>query len=249
MTSERRRTSGRRVTDAITPIDVQDAFVALTDGILITDAGGAIVSANPAAFRILGEDKLLSRAFEELLLVSGAAVVQENEGHTVRRAWFPREGRMGVLEIMSTRLGERGSLHSVRDVTSQAELLRLKEDFLLQVAHELRTPIAALSATLDLVVEDALSMPREELSTMVSTLRRSALRLEHLVENLLDAGSIEAGTFQVRAMPMSVRQTLQEALVFVQPLLDQKRQQLVNELHADSDRVLEPHGEREPLLP
>jgi signal transduction histidine kinase len=238
MTSERRRASGRRVTDAITPIDVQDAFVALTDGILITDTAGAVLSANPAAFRILGEDKLLGRPFEELLLVSGAAVVQENQGHTVRRAWFPREGRMGVLEIMSTRLGERGQLHSVRDVTSQAELLRLKEDFLLQVAHELRTPIAALSATLDLVVEDALSMPREELATMVATLRRSALRLEHLVENLLDVGSIEAGTFQVRAMPMSVRKCLQDALVFVQPLLDSKRQELVDGLHADSDRAL-----------
>src|SRR5258707_13873102 len=96
MTSERRRTPGRRVTDAITPIDVQDAFVALTDGILITAAGGAIDSANPAAFRILGEDKLLSRAFEELLLVSGPAAAQQNEGHTSRRGLFTLEGRLRV---------------------------------------------------------------------------------------------------------------------------------------------------------
>ncbi len=145
---------------------------------------------------------------------------------------------MGVLEIISTTLGERGSLHTVRDVTAQAELLRLKEDFMLQVAHELRTPISALSATLDLLVEDALSMSREELGSMMSTLRRSALRLEVLVENLLDAGSIEAGTFQVRSMPASVKASLQDALVFVQPLVDSKRQQLVTELHADADRVL-----------
>ena len=238
MTSERRRTSGRRASDAIAPIDVQDAFVALTDGILLSDARGRIVSANPAAFRILGEDKLIGRVFDGLLLVSGATAVQTTDGHRVRRAWFPREDRMGVLEIISTTLGDRGSLHTVRDVTAQAELLRLKEDFMLQVAHELRTPISALSATLDLLVEDALSMSREELGTMMSTLRRSALRLEVLVENLLDAGSIEAGTFQVRSMPASVKASLQDALVFVQPLVDSKRQQLVTELHADADRVL-----------
>ncbi len=238
MTSERRRTSGRRASDAIAPIDVQDAFVALTDGILLSDSRGTIVSANPAAFRILGEDKLMGRAFDKLLLVSGATAVQTTDGHSVRRAWFPREDRMGVLEIISTTLGERGSLHTVRDVTAQAELLRLKEDFMLQVAHELRTPISALSATLDLLVEDALSMSREELGSMMSTLRRSALRLEVLVENLLDAGSIEAGTFQVRSMPASVKASLQDALVFVQPLVDSKRQQLVTELHADADRVL-----------
>ncbi|HZP94795.1 MAG TPA: HAMP domain-containing sensor histidine kinase [Candidatus Limnocylindria bacterium] len=239
MSGERRRSPGRRASDhAIAPIDVQDAFVALTDGILLTDPNGAIVSANPAAFRILGENALVGKVFDELLLVSGATSVQETEGHRVRRAWFPREDRMGVLEIVSTALGDRGTLHTVRDVTAQAELLRLKEDFLLQVAHELRTPIAALSATLDLLVEDALSMSRDDLGSMMSTLRRSALRLEHLVDNLLDAGSIEAGTFQVRAIPTSVRSSLQEALVFIQPLVDAKQQHLAVDLHTDSDRVL-----------
>lgn len=237
--SERRRSLGRRASDrAIAPVDVEDAFAALTDGILLTDPDGTIVSANPAAFRTLAEDALVGKRFEELLLVSGATTVQETPGHHVRRAWFPREDRMGVLEIISTTLGDRGSLNTVRDVTAQAELLRLKEDFLLQVAHELRTPIAALSATLDLLLEDALSMPREELASMMATLRRSALRLEHLVENLLDAGSIEAGTFQVRAAPTSVRQSLQDALVFVQLLLDGKRQRIESDLRADSDRVL-----------
>jgi signal transduction histidine kinase len=236
--SERRRSAGRRSDDhTFETLAIQDAFVALTDGIVLVGPDGRVVSANPAAFRVLGEDALEGRKFEELLLVTGAATVQETDGHRVRRTWFPREDRMGVLEIVSTSIGERGVLHTVRDVTAQAELLRLKEDFLLQVAHELRTPIAALSATLDLLVEDALSMPREQLGAMVSTLRRSALRLEVLVENLLDAGSIEAGTFQVRAQPTSVRACLQEAMVFVEPLLDAKRQRLEVDLRS-SDRVL-----------
>jgi signal transduction histidine kinase len=236
---ERRRSLGRRDQDrAFEALAIQDAFVALTDGIILTGPDGFIVSANPAAFRVLGEEKLKGRPFEELLLVSGAATVQNRDGHHVRRTWFPREDRMGVLEIVSTAIGERGVLHTVRDVTAQAELLRLKEDFLLQVAHELRTPIAALSATLDLLVDDALSMPPAQLVTMVSTLRRSALRLEYLVENLLDAGSIEAGTFQVRAVPASVRSCLQEAMEFTQMLLDAKQQKLDARLRPAFDRVL-----------
>jgi signal transduction histidine kinase len=236
---ERRRSLGRRTDDrAFEALAIQDAFVALTDGIILAGPDDIIVSANPAAFRVLGEEKLKGRKFEELLLVTGAATVQDTDGHHVRRTWFPREDRMGVLEIVSTAIGERGILHTIRDVTAQAELLRLKEDFLLQVAHELRTPIAALSATLDLLVDDALSMPRPQLLIMVSTLRRSALRLEHLVENLLDAGSIEAGTFQVRAVPASVRSCLRDAMDFTQTLLDAKHQRLEERLHPDSDRVL-----------
>ena len=237
--TERRRSPGRRREDApLAQMAAAEAFVALSDGILLTDADGKIVSANPAAFRVLGEETLLGHVFEQLLLVTGATRVQEADGHLVRRTWFPREGRMGVLEIVTTSLPGSRTLHTVRDVTAHAELLRLKEEFLMEVAHELRTPIAALVASLDLVVEDALTMPREQLETLATTLRRSALRLEHLVENLLDAGSIEAGTFQVRAAPASLRRSLREALVFVQPMLDSKAQRLTTELPAKLDRVM-----------
>ena len=78
---------------------------------------GTIVSANPAAFRILGEDRLEGKKFDLLLLVSGSTDVQTTEGHRVRRAWFPRDDRMGVLEIISTKLGDRGSSQTVGIVT------------------------------------------------------------------------------------------------------------------------------------
>src|SRR2546427_5923570 len=101
--AERRRVTGRRREDAaLDQATFAEAFVALTDGIILTDQGGHVVSANPAAFRILGEETLIGNVFEELLLVSGATRIQETEGHIVRRAWFPREERMGVLEMMST---------------------------------------------------------------------------------------------------------------------------------------------------
>ena len=238
---ERRRVSGRRSADSITGVAFEDAFVALTDGILISDGDGKVLSANPAAFRILGEDTLIGRLFQDLLLVSGALTVQGPEGQAIRRAWFPREDRMGVLEIVSTPLAgstPRATIHTVRDVTASAELIRLKEEFLLDVAHELRTPIAALTASLDLVHQDAISMPREELRAMVGTLRRSALRLEHLVENLLDAGSIEAGIFEVRAVPTSIKDILEDSLLFVRSLFDSKGQQLVTHFGRGTDRVV-----------
>lgn len=217
---------------------LEEALIALTDGVVVCDPEGCIASANPAAFRLLGEDQLQGKHFDELLLVSGATTVQASEGHVVRRAWFPREDRMGVLEIVSTDVRGRGRINTIRDVTAQAELLRLKEDFLLQVAHELRTPIASLSASLDLLHQDALTMPREELEPMVNTLRRSAYRLEHLVENLLDAGSIEAGTFQIRTIPTSLRHALHEALTFLEPIMEGKGQRVVTKIGPGADRVL-----------
>src|SRR5260221_10992848 len=168
-------------------------------------------------------------------------MVHTRVGQAIRRAWCLREDGMGVLEIVSTPLAEstpRATIHTVRDVTASAELLRLKEEFLLDVAHELRTPIAAMTASLDLVHQDAISMPREELRQMVGTLRRSALRLEHLVENLLDAGSVEAGTFEVRTMPTSIKAILEDSLVFVQSIFDSKGQRLVPPIRQRTGRGL-----------
>jgi len=240
MADRRSPVGGRRREDAARRVALEDAFVALTDGVVITDADGVIRSANPAAFRLLGEAELPGHRFEELLLVSGAAIIQDTPGNRVRRAWFPREERMGVLEIVTTPLGDTGvgTIHTVRDVTAQAELLRLKEDFLIEVAHELRTPIAAMSASLDLLQQDAATMPRGQMTAMVSTLRRSAYRLEHLVENLLDAGSIEAGTLQVRLMPMSLKHAFEESMLFIQPLAEAKGQRIDHHFGRGADRVV-----------
>lgn len=225
-------------TPPLAAIELEDAFIALTDGVVVSGADDRIASANPAAFRLLGESDLIGRSFDDLLLISGAAQVQRTDGHQVRRAWFPREDRMGVLEIVSTEIGERGRIHTIRDVTAQAEMLRLKEDFLLQVAHELRTPLAAMSASLDLLRQDASTMPDDELDRMLGTLQRSALRLEHLVENLLDAGSIEAGTFQVRVKPTTVSHALRDALEFIGPIAEAKEQRIVSNVDPTADHIL-----------
>ena len=238
--AERRRSPGRRGKDSAAEGAFADAFIALTDGVVITDAHGTVLSANPAAFRLLDEAVLVGARFDDLLYVSGATTVQSTpDGHTVRRAWFPREDRMGVLEIVSTASGDPAIvIHTIRDVTAQAELLRLKEDFLLQVAHELRTPIAGMSASLDLLHQDATSMSKDELALMVKTLRRSAYRLEHLVENLLDAGSIEAGTFQVRLIPASLERALHDSLIFVETLCAAKGQRIRVSLDPHTERVV-----------
>ncbi|MSQ37443.1 MAG: HAMP domain-containing histidine kinase [Chloroflexi bacterium] len=192
----------------------------------MTDASGVVISANPAAVTMLEPDVLVGAIFEELPTLRGASVVETTDHEVVRRTRLMRSGGPVVMEIVSAVLAAHDGqhVHAVRDVTAQAELVRLKEDFMLQVAHELRTPIAALSASLDLVLQDALTMPRDQLAVMVRTLSRSAMRLETLVENLLDAGSIEAGTFQVRPLPTFLGRATQAALALVQTVIDLKQQ-------------------------
>jgi PAS domain S-box-containing protein len=218
-------------------------FSALADGVVMTDHEGRVVDANPAARRILGQPQLVGTLFGELLPPGRAEVIERTEERMVRRWRVPEEERDVVLEVVTTPTVDAtgapaGAVHTVRDITQQAQLARLKEEFILDVAHELRTPISALTASLDLLYQDATSMSKEELRAMVATLRRGALRLEALVENLLDIGSIQAGTFQVRVFATSLRRCIDDAYYLTRPLFESKQQKVEIRIPRGCDRIL-----------
>ncbi len=118
-------------------------------------------------------------------------------------------------------------------------------DFLANVSHDLRTPLTALAATMELVMQDYETMPTEELGKMVSLLHRNTRRLEALVNNLLDAANLQNGKFQLRRSASSAHSLIRDASDFVQPLLSNKNQKLdmrligqVPALVVDSKRII-----------
>src|SRR5207249_4354733 len=134
----------------------------------------------------------------------------------------------------------------VRLATTVAELERERNryrEFLALMPHEFKTPLAALSASLELLQSDDEGLSSEQRALMTS-LRRSLIRLTSLVDNLLDTASIQAGKFHVDAAPNQLGPMIEEAWLTTKPLLDQKDQTLeVNiapqlpKVMADSRRI------------
>ena len=71
-----------------------------------------------------------------------------------------------------------------------AEVDRMRRDLVANVAHELRTPISALRAKLENLVDDVEPLERTTLEAML----RQIERLGSLVEQLLDLSKLESGT-------------------------------------------------------
>ncbi len=99
-------------------------------------------------------------------------------------------------------------------------------DFLANVTHELRTPLSALVATTEVMLQDYRSITLEELGQMIGLLHRNTRRLEALVGNLLDAAGLQNGRFQLRKTASSVGSLVRDASDFVVPLLNNKNQRL-----------------------
>jgi signal transduction histidine kinase len=79
------------------------------------------------------------------------------------------------------------------EIARCAELNDLKERLLANAPHELKTPLAAIGASLEMLREDDGPLAPEERARLLESIQRSVLRLQALVENILDAASIQAG--------------------------------------------------------
>ncbi|MDE3229575.1 MAG: PAS domain-containing sensor histidine kinase, partial [Chloroflexota bacterium] len=92
-----------------------------------------------------------------------------------------------------------GAVQSLRDVTAKREAEQERSRTMTVVAHELRTPLAAIKLSLDLSLRRAArGLPIEAPTLAIAT--SSCLQLEHIVNDLVDAARAER-----RTMVMEVR--------------------------------------------
>lgn len=154
-----------------------------------------------------------------------------------------RDGTWGMFPLRgpneSRHLLHRLYLHE-EEQPDQAEI-----DFLANVSHDFRTPLAALAATVEVMMQDYQTLSAPELGMMIRLLHRNTRRLESLVGNLLDAASLRNGKFQLRRSVVSPHSLLRDASDHVQSLLSNKNQKLdmrlighVPALLVDSKRIV-----------
>ncbi len=113
---------------------------------------------------------------------------------------------LGFLDLVTTQVGTaianaRAYEEEKRRAESLAELDRAKTTFFSNVSHELRTPLTLILGPLD----DALGETEDrQQRDRLLMLQRNALRLQKLVNTLLDFSRIEAGRVQVSYQPVDL---------------------------------------------
>jgi signal transduction histidine kinase len=97
---------------------------------------------------------------------------------------------------------------------------RSRDDLLAVVSHDLRTPLATIFGTAELLAQS--EAPEEKRQKWVEALRRSAEWMKRLIEDLLDIARIEAGRFSLAPQPCDAGPLLEEVLELHRPLAQQK---------------------------
>jgi signal transduction histidine kinase len=173
-------------------------FDVVRSPVLMTDGAGLVVRLNPAAAALMGDaSRLQGRPVRDLLPFvppPGA-----DDGMPWSGAITDSTGRRVHLEAGRAALGdEAGSqVYVLHDISRHAEINRLREELLFNVAHELRGPLTVLDNALDILASDYASLPVQEFGHLVHLAGRTSKRLRTLMEDLLSAGAIQAGRFAV----------------------------------------------------
>ncbi|HEY0490835.1 MAG TPA: ATP-binding protein [Telluria sp.] len=157
------------------------------------------------------------------LVKSGRLITVLTIHHVAPRPWSEDD------LAMSREMAERTWL-TVESARYQQELLeanRRKDEFLAMLAHELRNPLAPISAAADLM---QLGAPDPELIRRTSkVIGRQVKHMTGLVDDLLDVSRVTRGHVKIARLPQEARIIIDNAVEQVRPLLEARRHRLVLE--------------------
>ena len=129
----------------------------------------------------------------------------------------------------------------------QAELARLRADFVSGVSHELRTPLTQIRMFSELLLGGRLRT-QDERDRSLRLIDREARRLAYLVENVLDFSRGERGALAVSPEPARVAAAVEEIVEGFAPVATARGQRIETELDADAAARLDRGGFRQVLL-
>lgn len=124
------------------------------------------------------------------------------------------------------------TLFGLRYVVRQLELAQLKASFVSNVSHELKTPISLIHLAVETLSMRRLSSPADT-EKFLATISREAIRLNTIVDHILDFARLEAGkqVFQFEVVDMLT--IVREAVDSFRPRLEDQGFRLDVELPAD----------------
>ncbi|GIZ50427.1 MHYT domain-containing protein [Noviherbaspirillum aridicola] len=206
-----------------------DAFIGI-------GPSGRIIDWNRQAERMFGwpREEALGRPVAELsspgapfgVLPPGLPGAEGSRFETTLR---DSRGQDIPVEIALTAL--QGATHSeyfafVRDISERRraeqelhDANRRKDEFLAMLGHELRNPLAPISAAAEYLGLIGGGDPRLQHTSAV--LARQAGHMRQLVDDLLDVARITRGTIALRKAPVDLRQVARNAVEQVAPLVEE----------------------------
>jgi signal transduction histidine kinase len=128
---------------------------------------------------------------------------------------------MAVVEDDSGRVV--GTYAALPDAVKFKETVRLQDEFLSRVTHDLQAPLSSITCALELLSERAGPVLGADENHFLDVCLRNSERLGSMIRDILDFSKLQSGKMTVRPTPSSLTGMMKEAVDSLQPWAQNKR--------------------------
>ena len=185
----------------------------MADGVIVIESSGRVALLNPASRDLLG---IRAEGVEGLRLVE---LVRDNEIHQViARCREERSRQQSEISLLQPRRylsatatlldNDGGVLLTLHDLTRMRQVETSQREFVSNVSHELRNPMASIKAMVETLESGAVNDPKIALD-FLARMRGDVDRINGLVNDLLELSRMESGQFSIEAEPIALEPVVQ----------------------------------------
>jgi len=210
---------------------IEHLLNSIVEGTLTLDAQNRITFASAGVGKIIGSEteQIIGRKVDDIF--------HSTEGETSFSNQIPGTGQQRRVSVKLASGEERLLSISkadfippvasdanralvIRDVSNEEYIHRILGDFMSNITHEFRTPLAALEASSELLLDNLHSLSQKEIEELLVSLNLGIINLQTLIDNLIEAASLEAGRFTVSLQSVPFDAIMEEAQEIMQPLVE-----------------------------
>lgn len=174
------------------------------DGIVILDADGEIIAANPAAEELFGRpvDSLIGTPLGTPL---ASGVRTELEILTPRGLRYAE-----LLSRTTSWQGDFAVVATLRDVTDRRRAIDALRDYVSMTAHEVATPLTSISGFAETLTNAWDEIGEDRRRQFVAIIHRQAVRVASISQDLLALSRLDAASMERHASPLTVATMVRE---------------------------------------
>ncbi len=208
---------------------LQQILASMSEGVLVVGPDGRALMINPAFYRLFDlAGDFTGRPVLEIIRHPGfarliEATLREGEPRSAQIELAAPERRTLLLASSPITLnGHQGAVVATRDTTDLTRVADMRRDFVANVSHELKTPLAAIRGFAETLRDGALDEPavaRRFTERIVSQCRR----LQELLDDLLTLSRLEGVAPALEREPVALAAVVHRAVELIAAAAREKK--------------------------
>jgi len=138
--------------------------------------------------------------------------------------------RINVIKMEKDRAQQDAIRSQQMAIENLSKADRLKDEFLANTSHELKTPLVGIIGMAESLIDGAAGPMTAEMKYNLSMISSSGLRLSSLINDILDYSKMKNSTLELRRRPVDLHQLADLVFVMARTLLRGKLIELKNDV-------------------